>query len=218
MKEKQYDRLIEVRKNKGVTKLGLMTNQTWNDDPKRLVFYLSRYKFVSRMLEGAESVLEIGCGDAFASRIVSKVVKQLTVSDFDPEFLDEIRQRHENSRDFRILEFDPLKNATSEKYNAIYLLDVVEHSRQSEDELPISNLHSSLIENGILLIGTPSLESQIYASTQSKEGHVNCKSAKQWKVLLKSHFPVVLQFGMNDEVVHTGFDHMCHYLFFVCVK
>jgi len=43
-----------------------MTNQVWEDDPRRLTFLLARYKFVSKMLSGKKFVGELGCGDAFA--------------------------------------------------------------------------------------------------------------------------------------------------------
>ena len=51
----------------------------------------------------------------------------------------------------------------------------------------------------------PSLESQKYASKQSKEGHVNCKSGENLKKLLNKYFINNFVFSMNDEVVHTGF-------------
>jgi len=71
-KEPQYNMLFDVVKKHGVTKLGLMVNQSWNEDPKRTLFTLSRYKFVSRMLSGQRKVLEIGCADAFGTRIVQQ--------------------------------------------------------------------------------------------------------------------------------------------------
>jgi hypothetical protein len=37
----------------------------WHDDPRRLTFLLSRYKFVSKMFAGKANVAELGCGDAF---------------------------------------------------------------------------------------------------------------------------------------------------------
>ena len=48
------------------------------------MFMLSRYKFVAKMLAGLEHVLEIGCGDAFGTRIVTQAVKRVTGIDFDP--------------------------------------------------------------------------------------------------------------------------------------
>ena len=44
-REPQYQRCVELRDTEGLASLGLMSNQTWHDDPKRLVFMLARYKF-----------------------------------------------------------------------------------------------------------------------------------------------------------------------------
>ena len=63
--------------------MGDMSSFTWNRDPKRLLFVLSRYKAVASMLDDETHVLEVGCGDAFGSRIVKQFVKDLTVSDAD---------------------------------------------------------------------------------------------------------------------------------------
>ena len=66
-KETQYNKLLEYEELHGIQKLGLMANQCWEDDPRRFIFMLSRYKFVSKMLSGYKNVLEVGCGDAFAN-------------------------------------------------------------------------------------------------------------------------------------------------------
>ena len=79
--------LIEHEMNSGYEKLGLMNSKVWSEDPKRLIFTLSRYKFVSKMFNGIDSVLEIGCGDGFGSKIVNQTVKNLTISDYDPLFI-----------------------------------------------------------------------------------------------------------------------------------
>ena len=64
----------------------------------------------------------------------------------------------------------------------------------------------------------PSLESQKFASTQSKIGHVNCKSGKDLKGFFSKYFSNVFLFSMNDEVLHTGFEQMSHYLFVICTN
>lgn len=61
---------------------GNQISYEWRHDAKHFMFSLSRYKFVSKMLEGYDSVLEIGAGDGFKSRIVSQSVKNLTLSDY----------------------------------------------------------------------------------------------------------------------------------------
>ena len=62
--------LVEQENHSGLEQLGLMSGSVWRDDPKRLVFSLARYKFTAKMLSGFGSVVEVGCGDGFGSRIV----------------------------------------------------------------------------------------------------------------------------------------------------
>src|SRR5579863_555412 len=85
--EPQYEVCTEVQATQGFARFGLMSNFVWHDDPKRLLFVLSRYKFAAKMLAGREHVLEIGCADAFGTRVVRQEVKQLTAIDFDPLFV-----------------------------------------------------------------------------------------------------------------------------------
>ncbi len=92
--EAQYRARVDLIKARGGERLGLMTAWAWYDDPKRLTFTLARYKFVAKMLAGAGSVLEVGCSDGFASRIVAQDVKSLTAVDFDPEFIDDAKARN----------------------------------------------------------------------------------------------------------------------------
>src|SRR5688572_26094057 len=93
-REPQYQRSIDLLAA-GRTPLGIMTNQAWHDDPKHLLFTLSRYKFVAKMLSGRRHVLEVGCADAFGTRIVRQEVKALTAIDFDPVFVKDVQERME---------------------------------------------------------------------------------------------------------------------------
>jgi len=93
---------------------------------------------------------------------------------------------------------------------------VIEHIPPEKEYTFIFNLWASVAEHGVLIIGSPSLESQAYASPQSKIGHVNCKSGCALKLLLERYFHTVFLFSMNDEVIHTGFYPMAHYLFALC--
>ena len=63
-----------------------------------------------------------------------------------------------------------------------------------------------------MIVGIPSIESQKYASKQSKEGHVNCKNGEEFRSVMLEYFENVFMFSMNDEVVHTGYFGMSHYL------
>jgi hypothetical protein len=80
----------------------------------------------------------------------------------------------------------------------------------------MTNLVAPLQPHGTLIVGTPSLESQAYASKFSKLGHVNCKSQSALKQLMEVYFHNVFMFSMNDEVVHTGYGKMSHYNIALC--
>jgi len=215
-REPQYNRCVEIREQFGLTQLGLMTNQVWHDDPRRLTFLLARYKFVAKMLSGRDSVGELGCGDAFGSRIVLQEVESLTVYDFDPVFIEDINARQDKRWPMKALVHDIVAGPLPNKHDGIYSLDVLEHISSADEHAYLSNLRDSLNSGGVLIIGSPSLESQPHASPLSKEGHINCKTGKDLKALLDRYFSSVFVFSMNDEVVHTGFYPMAHYLFAVC--
>ena len=207
--------LIEQEKNLGLQKLGLMTSYVWQQDPKRLVFTLSRYKFVSIMLDGKEDVAEIGCGDGFGARIVKQAVKNLLITDYDPYFIERFQGISSDKYPITAMVHDILDKPLERKFNAIYSLDVLEHIPTLNEDTFIKNIILSLKDSGVLILGMPSLESQTFASPKSKMGHINCKTGLEFKELMENYFDNVFLFSMNDEVVHTGFSKMAHYLFTV---
>ncbi len=215
-KEPQYYRLMELAEKQGLSQFGLMSNFIWHDDPKRLLFVLSRYKFVAKMMSGRYNVLEIGCADAFFTRMVRQEVKKLTAVDFDPLFVEDAKKHMDPKWNFDCRIHDILKRPVEGKFDGAYSLDVIEHISKKDENKFISNIVSSLNPEGIAIIGTPSIQSQAYASEGSKEGHINCKDHKELKELMSQFFHNVFIFSMNDEVVHTGFYPMAHYLFALC--
>ena len=84
--------LIDQVEKLGLDKLGAMNSYVWRKDPKRLVFSLARYKFVSKIIEGKKNVAEVGCGDGLGSRIVKQTVGNLLITDLDPYFIDSFRE------------------------------------------------------------------------------------------------------------------------------
>jgi len=217
-KEPQYQVQVKIRDEEGLAQLGLTTNQVWRDDPRHLLFILARCKFVAKMLSGKQRVLEVGCGDAFGSRIVLQEVGELCAVDFDPVFISDANARIDERWKFDCRVHNMLAGPVEGgPFDAAYTLDVIEHIRQEDEDQFVSNIAQSLTEQGVLIVGTPSLQSQAYASEYSKLGHINCKDHKQLKELMLKYFHHVFIFSMNDEVVHTGFYPMAHYLFALCV-
>ena len=92
-REPQYQVVLDGEIADKRAELGLMINYAWDDDPRRLAFTFSRYKFIGKMLDGKDRVLEIGCGDGFVSRVVAQSVGSLTAMDFDPVFIEDAKAR-----------------------------------------------------------------------------------------------------------------------------
>ena len=82
MKKTKSEAISNITSKEKTISFGHQISYEWKHDAKHLCFSLSRYKFVSKMFEGLDSVLEIGAGDGFKSRIVSQSVKNLTLSDY----------------------------------------------------------------------------------------------------------------------------------------
>jgi len=215
-KEPQYQKILIMKKKKGLAAMGSVASLVWRDDPKHLLFMMARYKFVAKMLSGKKRVLEVGCGDAFCSRIVAQEVGRLCAVDFDPVFVEDARARMEKEWAFDCAVHDILTCPVKGSFDAAYSLDVLEHISRSKEKKFIANINASLTPQGVLIIGTPSRESQRYASARSRKGHVNCMDHARLKALLSRYFYNVFIFSMNDEVIHTGFYPMAHYLFALC--
>lgn len=216
-REPQYQDQITLRDSKGLTLLGMAANVVWHQDPKMLLFKLAKYKFVAKMLSCKKRVLEIGCGDAFGTRIVLQEVGSICAIDFDPIFVNDVNKRMDEAWKFDCKVHDILTGPVEGEFDAAYAIDVLEHIPQKSENLFMSNIVYSLKDTGIIIIGTPSIQSQIYSSPASKMGHVNCKDYKGLKGLILGYFHNVLIFSMNDEVVHTGFYSMANYLFAIGV-
>lgn len=201
---------------------GGMSLQAYADDPKRLAFTLARYKHTAKLLEGMPHVLEVGCADGFGARIVRQHVGRLTAIDPDRRSIEEARTREGERRsrgdkfpiDFFCNELADVKcYSLAHTINAVYALDVLEH---------IANDHDFLVDMRaaapVAVIGTPSLESQAYASDVSKAGHVNCRSGPDLRARLREFWDHVFLFTMHDETLGTSYLPMAHYLLALCVR
>jgi cyclopropane fatty-acyl-phospholipid synthase-like methyltransferase len=167
------------------------------------------------MLAGIGNVLEIGCGDAFGTALVCQEVKSIYAIDFEPLVLEDAKQRYidEGIKNCEFSIMNITAQATEKQFDAAYSLDVIEHIDKKTENLYFNNVCKSLKADGVFIIGTPNVTASKYASEASNEGHINLKSATDLKELMSKHFKNVFIFSMNDELVHTGFYSMAHYLF-----
>ncbi len=213
-KEAQNQSQIDDYRRMGPAALGPWTSHIWRNDPRHLAFLLSRYKFVAKMLAGRARVLEVGCGDAVGTPIVLQTVGHVHGLDFEPLVLDDAaeRFRREGIAHATFAVHDMLAGPVEGEFDAAFSLDVLEHIPADREMLFLESILSSLNEHGVLIIGTPNVTACEHASSASKAGHVNLKSAQCLQELLSTRFHNVFIFSMNDEVVHTGYYPMAQYL------
>ncbi|HSX10434.1 MAG TPA: hypothetical protein VLF94_01775, partial [Chlamydiales bacterium] len=101
------------------------------------------------------------------------------------------------------------------EFDAVVSLDVVEHIHVEYENTYFETVVENLAPNGICVIGTPNITSAPYAAPTSQIGHVNLYSQERLQNVLKKYFHQVFPFGINDEIVHTGYAPMAHYV--ICV-
>jgi len=199
--------------------LGANTSEIMIRDPKLLGFVMARYKFVSKMFNTYESVLEIGCQEGFGTLVVASNVRKIHGVDFYKPYIDSCNSRlAQYNLNISFDYHDMLDGPVDSEFEGVFALDVLEHIEKSDEDLFMMNILSSLGSYGSLIIGMPSIESQPYASEASKIGHVNCKSGNELSEFCQKYFHNVFLFSMNDEVLHTGFLPMSHYLFALCTS
>lgn len=137
-------------------------------------------------------------------------------TDFDKVFIKDLQSSADPHWPLKGRVHDMLSGPVDGRFDGASCLDVLQHIPQESEDIFVTNLVGSLDAVATAVVGMPSLKSQVYASPQSREGPVNCKSGKDLVFLLERFFHYVFPFSMNDEVVHTGFSPMAHYLIAVC--
>ncbi|MBA3011087.1 MAG: class I SAM-dependent methyltransferase [Proteobacteria bacterium] len=204
---------ISIERESGVKPLtiGKHTSYSLVHDPIRLSFVTARYKFCARLLSGMDRVLEIGCGDGFGSTIVAKEVGKLICTDINEPMLEDAKEQL-FFLDNTFFEYHDFRQSPyPESVDAIFLVDTLEHIYAEEEKAFMENICKSLGKNGTCIIGTPNKTAEKYASEGSKKGHVNLKDFESLKALTATYFHNTFHFGMNDEMIHTGFPPMTHY-------
>lgn len=198
--------------------LGPWASDSLVRDPRHLAFVLARYKFCAKMLAGKDEVLEVGCGDALGLPIVAQTVGHLYAVDWDPRQLEGNLERLSHIENVSYLLHDLNQSPPDICVDAAYTVDVIEHLEPAKEARFVENLIECLKPGGVLITGTPNITAAEYASPESEIHHINLKSFDSLRELMERYFENVFMFGMNDEVLHTGFGPMSHYLWSIAVS
>jgi Cyclopropane fatty acid synthase and related methyltransferases len=211
--EENYKKLVEelYSENPPITlpaEYGLFVK----DNLLRLLIRLARYKFVAKMIKKSDNVLEIGCGSGLGAIFLSQNCNSVVGIDLKNHEIEEAKSinRRENVR-FECKNFFDFNN--EEKFDAIVLLDVIEHMSEQEGERFIKETVKHLNKDGMLILGTPSIYSYEYQGELSKAAHIKCYDQQELIEVIERSYGRAIPFSMNDEIVHTGFHKMAWYYF-----
>jgi len=221
-KTKQVWEKVSAMNIKATFTLGPINAESLIRDPKHLAFTLSRYKFAAKMLKECKHIIEIGCGEGIGVfTFLSETGADITAIDFDEnqiKYATEYVLPLTNGR-ARFLCKDMIASPyKGRKADGLVCIDVIEHIHHRQEEDFFYNTVSCLKKGGIAVLGTPNKHADKYASARSRQGHINTFTPERLSSALKGYFSHVFLFSMNDEMVHTGFYNMAHYLIALCIR
>ncbi len=196
--------------------LGRHLSYWWENTPRSALYFTSHYKFAGKMIGSDKKVLDIGCAEGLGTWLLAIECGYAKGVDLDDQAID-IGKRNWN--DPRIsFECNDILKMEPGQHDAVVSFDVLEHILPKNVDAFMRVVVDNLSENGISIIGTPSLAGQAYASEISKAGHVNVYSAEKLEEEMLQYFKHVFLFCANDEVIHTGFAQMAHYYIVIGCK
>lgn len=197
--------------------LGPHSSYQFKNTPRRILFSLSRYKFAQKLIGEDKTILELGCSDGLGSHILAETASRVLGVDFDKNIIDWAKDNLTTEK----LSFK-LDNFLGKKYgefDAVVAFDIIEHIFQKNEDLFLETICNNLSQYGIAIVGTPNITSRQYSSSVVNDAHVNMYDSERLEGLMNKYFHNVFIFCQNDEVIHTGFPPMAHYLIAVsCYK
>jgi len=218
---KAWETIQKMNATQGFS-LGPINGESLLKDPKHLAFVLSRYKFAGKMLRRCGTILDAGCGEGLgALSYLSETPAKITAIDFDADQIRYCQEHIEPLYKERVSfqRHDLVSGSVGvEAFDGFSCIDVIEHLHPEDEPAFLKHCTDSLKKGGVAIWGTPNLHSAAYASARSQAGHINLFDPDRFTTTLEKYYGQVFLFSMNDEVIHTGFSKMAHYLMALCVK
>lgn len=218
-KKSNWDCVAEFMKNnQKKISFGKYISFWIKNSPRRLLHYLSYYKFAAKMIGQNKKVLDVGCNEGIGTWLLANMCGCADGIDFDKDAVKSAKNNFQDLKNIHFICKDVFKLDKNNCYDAIVSFDVIEHILPKNSDLFFSKVSSLLTKNGMTIIGTPSEISQVYASEITKKGHVNIYSYDSLQKQMYKFFDYVFIFSANDEVIHTGFSSLAHYFIAIGCK
>lgn len=188
------------------------------NSPRRLLHYFSYYKFASKMIGKDKEVLDVGCNEGLGTYLLAKECGYAKGIDSDTLAIENAKKNFGNINNIQFETLDFFNYSDSKKWDAIVSFDVIEHILPEKADDFLKKITLMTKQEGLIVIGTPSYNSQKYASEITKKGHVNIYTHERLECELRQYYDIVFILSANDEVIHTGFYPMAHYYLAIACK
>jgi 2-polyprenyl-3-methyl-5-hydroxy-6-metoxy-1,4-benzoquinol methylase len=160
----------------------------------------------------------VGPGDGPGLPILSQAVDHVYACDWDNRLIEGNQRRLHGFKNITHICRDLNKQDIEiANIDAAVTVDVIEHLDPTQEDVFLQRICKTLHPNSIMIHGTPNIEANKHASSQSKAQHINLKSYDSLRELSEKYCINTLMFTQNDECVGTGFPGMAHYLWCVGV-
>jgi cyclopropane fatty-acyl-phospholipid synthase-like methyltransferase len=209
--------VADVMKEHPEITLGRYISYCYYKTPRRILHSMSYYKFASKLIGKGKKILDIGCNEGLGTWLLAKECGFAKGVDFDAQAIETAKSNF-NHPTIQFSAADIFEDQSGEHWDAVVNFDVIEHIYPAHAEQFMEALKGKLSPTGLAVIGTPSLVSQQFASEIARKGHVNVYSPERLEEMMRKHFEFVFLFAANDEIVHTGYLPLAHYLIAIGCK
>lgn len=179
--------------------------------PRHILYSLAYHKFAAKMIGNEKEILDIGCSEGLGTMLLAEFANYVLGIDIDEPAIVSANQNFAREN-VEFMAGDMLTATIPRTFDAAVSFDVIEHIYPENAPAFIDAYAKHLRTDGIAIIGTPNITSNQYANARTQSGHVNLYSAERLKEEVGRRFKNVFMFSVNDELIHTGFSPMAHYL------
>lgn len=179
--------------------------------PRHILYSLSYHKFAAKMIGTNKRILDVGCSEGLGTMLLAEGAAHVLGIDIDGPAIESAKHNFSSP----VVEFqkaDMLTDTFREKFDAAVNFDVIEHIYPEHAITFIDRIADALTPDGIAIVGTPNIAGDRFASQTTRAGHVNLYDAERLRNEVGRRFRNVFIFSVNDEIIHTGFTPMAHYL------
>lgn len=161
-------------------------------------------KFISHFIPACGDVLDYGAGKGFFSEALLNRGIRTATFDLSPESTSASRQKFQKRDDYLgAFDSESIKQQ-SNRFDVVFLLEVVEHLEDKIRKQTLNQIHSLLKNEGLLIISTPNdenLEKNLILNPSTQEIFHRWQHCYSWTG--ESLAKEVDQYGFNTEHIFT---------------